>query len=313
MNPKVFISHAGEDRERFVLRFGERLRGQGIDAWVSTWDILPGNNLVEKVFEEGIGEADAVIIVLSNNSIIKHWVREELSVAVVKKIEESLKLIPVIIDDCVIPESLKATVWVRIPDIENYDAELDQIVNAVYDHIEKPPLGNPPAYTKTTTPILEGFTIIDAEVFSYLCREHLRTCDQHVKTEVAVNELAELQISKDAFFETIEILDGKGYVEVKKCLGGIPYVGVSHYGLQKYLESNYPSFDRIVADACYCIVNEGMTNSKVIGEKLNQPLALINHIFDTLRDQGLVNLSGQLSIDKTIYKVSAELKRKLSQ
>jgi hypothetical protein len=313
MNPKVFISHAGEDRERFVLRFGERLREQGIDAWVSKWEILPGNNLVQKVFEEGIGQADAMIIVLSNNSVNKPWVREELSVAVVKKIEESLKLIPVVIDDCVIPESLKATVWVRIPDIEHYDAELVQIVNAVYDHIEKPPLGNPPSYTQTTTPILEGFTKIDAEVFSYLCKEHLQTCDQHVKTEVAVKQLAELQISRDAFFETIEILDGRGYVKAEKCLGGIPYVRVSHYGLQKYLKSNHPNFDRVFADACYCIINEGMTNSKIIGEKLNQPLALTNHIFETLRDHGLVNLSDQLSVDKTIYKVSAELKRMLSR
>jgi hypothetical protein len=34
MHPKVFISHASEDKERFVLAFAERLRASGVDAWL---------------------------------------------------------------------------------------------------------------------------------------------------------------------------------------------------------------------------------------------------------------------------------------
>lgn len=32
--PKVFISHANEDKDRFVVEFARRLRENGIDAWL---------------------------------------------------------------------------------------------------------------------------------------------------------------------------------------------------------------------------------------------------------------------------------------
>ena len=57
---RVFISHASEDKERFVLAFGQRLRDDGVDAWVDKWEKLPGDSLVDRIFEEGLKEADTV-------------------------------------------------------------------------------------------------------------------------------------------------------------------------------------------------------------------------------------------------------------
>ncbi|WP_232414365.1 toll/interleukin-1 receptor domain-containing protein [Leptospira kirschneri] len=74
MNPKVFISHASEDKDRFVINFSTKLRSKGIDAWLDKWEMRPG----DRIFEEGIKNADAFIIVLSKNSVNKPWVREEL-------------------------------------------------------------------------------------------------------------------------------------------------------------------------------------------------------------------------------------------
>jgi hypothetical protein len=51
---KVFICHASEDKERFVLDFAKKLRANGVDAWIDKWEIELGDNLVDKVFEEGI-------------------------------------------------------------------------------------------------------------------------------------------------------------------------------------------------------------------------------------------------------------------
>jgi hypothetical protein len=67
-SPKVFISHATEDKERFVLKFAEALRENGVDAWLDKWEMLPGDSLVDKIFEEGIKSANAFIIVLSSTS-----------------------------------------------------------------------------------------------------------------------------------------------------------------------------------------------------------------------------------------------------
>ena len=85
MNPKVFVSHAGEDKERFVLDFATKLRSKGIDAWVDKWEMYPGDSLVDKIFEEGIKNAQAVIVVLSKYSVDKPWVREELNASAVRR------------------------------------------------------------------------------------------------------------------------------------------------------------------------------------------------------------------------------------
>ena len=40
MSPKVFVSHAGEDKDRFVLGFATRLRAKGIDAWLDKCEMF---------------------------------------------------------------------------------------------------------------------------------------------------------------------------------------------------------------------------------------------------------------------------------
>ena len=44
--PKVFVSHASEDKVRFVVGFAQRLRENGVDAW------LDATNTGEPVKEE---------------------------------------------------------------------------------------------------------------------------------------------------------------------------------------------------------------------------------------------------------------------
>ena len=52
-SPKVFLSHASEDKLRFVDEFASRLMKNGVDAWLDKWEMLPGDSLVDKIFEEG--------------------------------------------------------------------------------------------------------------------------------------------------------------------------------------------------------------------------------------------------------------------
>lgn len=52
MSPKVFVSHASEDKDRFVLEFASRLRHKGIDAWLDKWEMLPGDSLLDKILKK---------------------------------------------------------------------------------------------------------------------------------------------------------------------------------------------------------------------------------------------------------------------
>ncbi len=90
VSPKVFVCHATEDKGRFVRKFSARLRESGIDAWVDEWEIGPGDRLVRKIFDDGIKNAKAFIIVISRISVEKPWVKEELDAAVVQRIERGI-------------------------------------------------------------------------------------------------------------------------------------------------------------------------------------------------------------------------------
>ncbi len=63
-NPKVFLSHASEDKERFVINLAIKLRSKGVAVWLDKWEILTGDSLIDKIFEEGIKKAQAFVIVL---------------------------------------------------------------------------------------------------------------------------------------------------------------------------------------------------------------------------------------------------------
>jgi hypothetical protein len=207
--PKVFVSHASEDKERFVLSFAEKLRQKGIDAWLDKWEMLPGDSLVDKIFEEGIKESKAVIVVLSKFSVEKPWVREELNAAVVKRINTGSKLIPIVLDDCNVPEVLNATVWERIYNLADYQSEFDRIVAAINGTTDKPPLGPAPAYTKPFLTSIGGLTKMDSLVLKIACEQALETGSDFINTAQTYTA-NKLGIPASELHDSMEVLDMQG-------------------------------------------------------------------------------------------------------
>ncbi len=83
---KIFLSHASEDKqlvEQVHLRIGQRF--PEIHSWLDKYEIVGGDDLIEKV-HEGISHADKFLIFLSPNSIDKPWVRTELRKALADEI-----------------------------------------------------------------------------------------------------------------------------------------------------------------------------------------------------------------------------------
>ena len=187
--PKVFISHAGEDRERFAKPFAARLRANGVDAWASFWEINPGDSIVDKIFNEGLKNCEVIVIVLSNNSIGKPWVREELNAGMVRRIEKRSKLIPIRLDGCEVPECLKHTCWQEIPDLRNFDKEFERILNAVFGMYDKPPIGERPAYVRPDVLKIGDLTRIDSVIFEVACRTALEQDNPLIAAEPLVAAL----------------------------------------------------------------------------------------------------------------------------
>lgn len=111
---KVFLSYASQDRS-MVRELSRRLVDEGwIDTWLDEKRLLPGEDWRLKI-EEAVENSDIVIICLSSNSVTKEgYVQKELRYAreiALEKPDETIFLIPVRLDDCIVPRGLRFYQW----------------------------------------------------------------------------------------------------------------------------------------------------------------------------------------------------------
>lgn len=213
---KAFISHASEDKERFVEPFATALREKGIDAWVDKWEIRAGDSLVHRIFDEGIPQADAIVVVLSHVSVGKPWVTEELHASVVRRIttERKTKLIPIVLDEDVdVPNALKHLLWVSVPHV-GLGGAVQQVVDNLYGVDRKPPLGAPPAFA--AEPVHQTQTSVDETVLRLLF-EHLQAHDSanaFLLSDAVRDRALAVGMSEPSFIESVQALAAAGQVSV---------------------------------------------------------------------------------------------------
>lgn len=282
-HPKVFISHASEDKDRFVIGFAEKLRAKGIDAWLDKWEMLLGDNLVKKIFDEGIKESEFVIVILSNNSINKQCVVEkEMYVSVVMDIEKRCKLIPIRIDDCEVPVCLKEKVRISIKDLNNYEDEFDRIVSSIYGLTDKPPVGDIPKYAQNEIDIILDLKKPDSLIIKASCEKVIETNNPEIQTEDIYEQLKQSDIPKNEYYDSLEVLNNRGYIKLVKALGGhIPSFSITYSGFEEYATTYIPSYDALRRKVGLQIVNDKQMDSESISKALNKPIKVINHIFES--------------------------------
>ena len=315
MNPKVFVSHASEDKDRFVLPFAEKLRNKGIDAWVDKWEMLPGDLLVDKIFEEGLEKAQAAIIIVSQHSITKPWVKEEINAAFVKRIDDSkYRLIPVVLDGVDVPACLKSTVWESIKNLENYEESFSKIVNSIYGNTEKPALGTPPRYISMAIDKYASLNEVDSLIFSVACKLAVETGSvDELRATTLYERVKNYDVDEIAFKESLDILDRKRYIKGMHAFGpsgkSIPIFEITSHGIGLYIRANEPEIDSLMKKVSVCIVNKEGSNYD-IAEKLNAPIVYVDYIFHLLKQKRLIDFrrtnDGHIWVG---YDISPELKR----
>jgi len=284
MAPKVFVSHASEDKDRFVLDFTTALRAQGVDAWLDKWEMLPGDSLVDKIFEEGIKSASAVIVVLSKFSVQKPWVREELNAAFVRRVNSGSKLIPVVIDDCQVPEALSSTLWQRIEDLNSYTASLDRIVASIFGTTDKPPLGQPPNYSTAFTTSIGNLNNIDSLVLRLACEDALKSGHAFINPSKIYFKNGNHVIPNSELSDSLEVLDQHGHIKLSRTIGArIHHFQVTNYGFETFARSCIPDYDRIIAGIVSAIVNKQILTNVELEKEIQQPRMLVDHILAACR------------------------------
>ncbi len=98
----IFISYSHQDRA-FVEQLAASLVRERKNVWVDTWELRPGDSLIQRI-QEAVGDADALVVVLSKASVASEWCRKELAVALMRELNERrVVVIPALLEDCDIP------------------------------------------------------------------------------------------------------------------------------------------------------------------------------------------------------------------
>ena len=318
MNPKVFVSHASEDKNRFVIEFATKLRENGVDAWLDKWEMLPGDSLVDKIFEEGLKEAEAVIIVLSNFSVDKPWVREELNISIVSKIGKGTKIIPIVLDECNVPEALSSTLWEKIDNLTSYDSSFKRILSSIYGVIDKPALGASPAHTSSIYHEIGGLTKADNLILKEACEFVVHNDnDLFIDPEKVFGDGGSLGFGRGEIEECIEILENHGFFKVTRFFGRgntsySCHIQITEFGFESFLTAYKDDYNDVVKKVISAIVNENIQSNVELVSKINDPIVIVNHIFDVLESKGHIKITKFLGGNINIHHVAASLRRALA-
>ena len=129
---QVFISYAKED-SAVAKRIYNDLKGIGVNVWLDSEDLLPGQNW-KLTIRESIKESSYFLALLSSNSVSKKgFVQKELKMALDITDElpkNEIFILPVRVDDCKpIDEKLEELQWCDL--FPDYDAGVEKIMRVV--------------------------------------------------------------------------------------------------------------------------------------------------------------------------------------
>ena len=304
--PKAFISHATEDKARFVVPFATKLRENGVDAWVDQWEIKAGESLVDRIFESGIKDASVFIVVLSSTSVAKPWVRDELDAGVMRRISGQAKVIPIILDEVEVPVSLQHTLYLSVPK-DGLDKVTEKALHSIFEVDCKPPLGAPPAYTAPADlpPVLPD--PVDNIVFNAIVDLYLDDSAGTISDKSLLERLAGTDVSADAMNESVEILDAEGRIERQKMLGGNWFImNVRSRALLQALSVGGLDITGLQMRLLAAIVNNPQqTISTFEGQSQEVTWALL----DSFESRGLIKTQRMMSGHVLVHNVSAEATR----
>jgi len=293
-NPKVFISHSKEDKERFVRDLYHKLRKKGVDAWLDEYEIKPGDNIIEMVFDKGIYQTDMVIIVLSESSVNKAWVKEETSAAVYRKLEDQIRIIPILLDRGVdYFKSLRHIARITIDDVSNYEEKFQDLLMLIFEMEKKTPLGEIPNFAKVEyniSGLVENDALVLKALGDLMIDENLSNAMPHVQS--IINKLEDSELSDRFIEESLQVLESEFLVKIHRT----PQIRhsaiqLTHEGFKIYAENFLENYDNLYKQIAAAILNDNLFYDYELESVVECPTALIHLILKLMDSEDYIELS----------------------
>src|SRR5690348_9248614 len=95
----VFVSHATGDKKKYVLPFIRSLAKAGITCWIDNEELNWGESIAERL-NDGLANADFVVVFITREFLARRWTRTELSAALTREVNEGRSLVlPIVTDE----------------------------------------------------------------------------------------------------------------------------------------------------------------------------------------------------------------------
>lgn len=110
----IFISHTHDDKpivEPIALRLA-KVFGHG-NVFYDSWSIQPGDGIINKM-DEALTQCKFFFFFVSKKSLLSEMVKLEWQNTIIKATKGEVKLIPVKLDDCLMPSVLLQTLYIDL-------------------------------------------------------------------------------------------------------------------------------------------------------------------------------------------------------
>lgn len=289
---KVFLSYSHEDKD-FAQSIANKLNESGIKVWWDEWEISAGDSIIQKIFSEGLSEADFFLILLSNASVNSNWVKQELDHAIIKKIEGVTRIIPLIKEKCDIPPPLRTLLWVDLS--TDFEGGIQKIVKSIFNVSDKPSLGEVPEYVTELKQSVGGLSQIASTVGTILVNrqeDQLGFEKMFSGEEIKSNS----KLTPKEINDAIDELEEYGLVKVYKHMGTAPYdFGEAEptYALFLHFKNeglDYNPIEDIKVIASALAASEKNINGEEIQELTGLPPVRLNRAVAYLGDYEIIDV-----------------------
>ena len=289
--PTCFISYSHSDRAH-AERLTSALQQRGLDVWIDALQILPGDSLVEKIFEEGLKNCSLFLVLLSPRSVQSAWVRHELDVAVINRLKRVTRVIPLVVEKCEIPVTLRALRWLDMSDGVARAADL--IAAAAFQKKpESGTVGDPPKFVKHAIQPRAGLSQEAATVGGFLAK--------NISTKEFPSEFFDGEkiqegtgLPPEMINDAVDELSANGLVRLHHHLGTVPYefgwaepTYALAYTFPDLIDGHIdPTND--VRQVAATVASLKEADGDALAEALNFEPNRINFAIEYLRDYGLI-------------------------
>ncbi len=283
--PKAFVSHSHADKA-VAEKVSAAFRRQGVDAWFDKWEIQPGDSLIERIFEVGLKDCAAFVVLLSPDSVASPWVRHELDVAMVRRIEGTVRVIPIVVQPCEIPLALRPLL--RVDLTKDFEAGVRRVVDAILGQSEKPPVRMPPPVVQ-----VPGLTTHAARLAVQISGS-MDTSSGRPPTIGGAELAKSLEFAPEQLNDAAEELEAIGLVKLHHFLGTAPYsFGLleATYALALQLKgTNALDYDpeEDILIVAVAIAESDVVTGPQLEEATKLPPSRINNAVQYLDDYGIV-------------------------